>query len=269
MAGTLTSRIYDCEVVHERLQPKRHAFRYRLFYLDLDLAELGSLSKKLLPFSHNRFNLYTFRDDDHLDLGKEDLRSNLESYLAGQGIELPDEATIRLVTLPRILGYIFNPVCFYFFFDAEGKPLHVLAEVCNTYREVKPYFIDSSADGKTFSLKVPKHFYVSPFTNLTTQFHFRIDIPGDQIEIHIDDVENDETVLLTWIRGEAKPLTNARLFWYSVRFPLLTLQVILKIHWQALRLWLKKLHVFPKKENLELQKDVLRPHSTLDPARKP
>jgi DUF1365 family protein len=263
MARALTSRIYDCEVVHERLSPKRHGFRYRLFFLDLDLAEMGALSKRLLPFSHNRFNLYTFRDDDHLDLGKKSLRENLVAYMSGQGIELPEDGTIRLVTLPRILGYIFNPVCFYFFFDADGRPLHVLVEVCNTYREVKPYLIASSEDGYRFKLRAPKHFYVSPFSSVTTEFDFRIEVPGNRIEIHIDDIENDETVLLSWIRGEERALTNGRLFWYGIRYPLLTLQVILKIHWQALQLWLKKLHVFPKRADVENQKDVMRPHSSL------
>lgn len=257
MDAPLTSRIYDCEVVHERLLPKKHGFRYRLFYLDLDLSELDRLSENLCLFSRNRPNLYTFRDSDHLDLGKSDIRANLAAYLAAEGTELPENSQIRLVTLPRICGYIFNPVCFYFIFDVQKRPSHVIVEVCNTYREIKPYFIASSSDGKMFSLQVPKNFYVSPFTNVTTEFRFRVEVPGDRIEIHIDDIEDGETVLLSWIRGESKELTDSRLLWYTFRYPLLTLQVIGKIHWQALRLWIKRLHVFPKRENIELQTGIL------------
>ncbi len=255
----MNSRIYDCEVVHERLRPKKHGFRYRLFYLDLDLSELDRLSASLRLFSRNRPNLYSFRDRDHLDLGHAELRDNLAAYLAAEGAELPATSHIRLVTLPRVCGYIFNPVCFYFIFDARGRATNVVVEVGNTYREIKPYFIGSSGDGESFSLQVPKRFYVSPFSSLTTEFRFRVKVPGDRIEIHIDDIEGGETVLVSWIRGERKALTDSRLLWYTLRYPLMTLQVIGKIHWQALRLWLKRLHVFPKRAHPELQTGILPP----------
>ena len=95
----MNSSIYECEVYHERFSPKRHEFRYKLFFLDLDLDELPQLTSKLFTFSHNRFNLYTFRDKDHLDLGKSDLRSNLKAWLSDQGVTLLADARIRLVTL--------------------------------------------------------------------------------------------------------------------------------------------------------------------------
>lgn len=263
MGTALTSSLYDCEVIHERLIPKRHQFRYRLFFMDLDLSELPELSRRLLLFGHNRANLYSFRDSDHLDLGQEGgLRPNLEAWLEEKEIQLEPDDRIRLVTLPRILGYIFNPVCFYFIYS-EGKPKHVIVEVCNTFRELKPYLIDSTEEPGYFRLTTPKHFYVSPFTSLTAEFDFRVRVPGDDIEIHIDDRENGETTLVSWIRGRRQPLTNARLAWYAIRFPALTLLVMFRIHWQALRLWLKKLPVFRKQADPELQRDLLRPHANL------
>jgi len=262
VAEKLRSSLYECEVVHERLHPKKHGFRYRLFYLDLDLEELPALRKKLWLFGHNRFNLFQFRDSDHLDLGAETLRENLELYLGKHGIVLPEDARVRLVTLPRIAGYIFNPVCFYFFSDRDGKPLHALVEVCNTFKELKPYLI-RDVDGDSFKLTAPKHFYVSPYTSLETSFEFRLKVPGDKIEIHIDDVEDGRTILLSWIRGERRALTNRRLAWCAIKYPLLTLQIILKIHWQALRLYLKKLPFHRKSENPEQQREVLRPHNSL------
>lgn len=265
----MNSGLYECEIYHERLSPKRHRFAYRLFFLDLDLDEVPELTQRLFPFSHNRFNLFTFRDSDHLNLGKPNLRENLEAWLGDQGVTLPRGSRIRLVTLPRIMGYIFNPVCFYFISSPEGSPLHAVVEVCNTFREVKPWLIEtptesaSSPGAVSFRRTVPKHFYVSPFTNLTTQFDFRLKVPGDDIEIHIDDIEDGKTTLVSWIRGKRRPLTNLRLLWFTVRYPALTLQVIVKIHWQALRLWLKRLRVFGKSENTELQRDILPPHSSL------
>ena len=167
MGESLTSSLYDCEVVHERLVPKRHQFRYRLFFMDLDLAEIPHLARKLMLFGHNRPNLYSFRDSDHLDLGREGgIRGNLEAWLRENGIELDPNDRIRLVTLPRILGYTFNPVCFYFIYSG-GKPAHVIVEVCNTFRELKPYLIDSPESPGYFRLTTPKHFYVSPFSSLT------------------------------------------------------------------------------------------------------
>jgi DUF1365 family protein len=261
MGTALNSSLYDCEVVHERLVPKRHQFRYRLFFMDLNLAELPELSRRLLLFSHNRANLYSFRDSDHLDLGqKGGLRDSLGIWLEGKGIRLRTDDRIRLVTLPRILGYIFNPVCFYFIYS-EGKAKHVIVEVCNTFRELKPYLIDSPETAGYFRLTTPKHFYVSPFSSLTAEFDFRVRVPGDDIEIHIDDRENGETTLVSWIRGKQQPLTNARLAWYAIRFPAQTVFIIVRIHWQAFRLWLKKLPVFRKHADPDLQRDLFRPHA--------
>ena len=263
MGESLTSCLYDCEVVHRRLSPKRHGFRYKLFYLDIDLEELPELSRKLWLLGYNRRNFYSFRDSDHLDVGAAGgLRGNLEAWLGEQGIRLRQDDRVRLVTLPRILGYVFNPVCFYFIFR-DGVAIHVVVEVCNTYREVKPYLIESPQEPGRFNLTTPKHFYVSPFTSLEAEFDFRIQVPSDTLELHIDDKEGGETTLVSWVRGERRPLTNARLLWYALRFPLLPMQIMFKIHWQALRLWIKKIPVFRKADHPELQQGLLRPHSSL------
>lgn len=269
MATALTSCLYDCEVVHERLSPKRHGFRYRLFFLDVDLDELDALSRKLWLFSRNRWNFYSFRDEDHLDLGQGGVKENLMKHLQDKGLVLPAGARVRLVTLPRVLGYIFNPVCFYFVSDAEGRPLHAVAEVTNTFHEMKPYVISApNADG-VFEQVVAKHFYVSPFSELDTKFHFRLGVPGEGIKIHIDDLTGEERTLVSWIHGKRRALTDARLLWYLVRFPLVTLGVIVRIHWQAFRLWLKKLPFHRKAANPGLQRDLFRPHATLTDLSKP
>jgi len=265
MPTPLTSCLYDCEVVHERLSPKRHGFRYRLFFLDIDLDELPALTKRLKFLSRNARNLYAFRDADHLDLGAGDLKANIAKHLANNGIAMPVDARIRLVTLPRVLGYLFNPVCFYFISDAQGTPMHAIAEVTNTFHEMKPYLIAQPNAQGVFELIVPKHFYVSPFSSLDTSFHFKLSVPGDGLKIHIDDLEGEQRTLLSWIHGKRRDLTDARLLWYLVCFPMMTLGVIARIHWQALRLWLKRLPYHAKAAHPELQRDLLRPHLSIAP----
>jgi len=265
MSTPLTSCLYDCEVVHERLSPRRHGFRYRLFFMDIDLDELPALTKKLWFFSRNAWNLYGFRDADHLDLGKGDVKANLIQHLSDHGIVVPAGARIRLVTLPRMLGYLFNPVCFFFISDANGQPLHAVAQVTNTFHEMKPYLIEKPDAQGVFSLITPKHFYVSPFSTLDTSFHFQLSVPGERIKIHIDDLEDGQKTLVSWIHGERRELTDTRLLSYLVRYPLMTLGVIARIHWQAFRLWMKKLPFHRKSANPDLQRDLFRPHASITP----
>jgi DUF1365 family protein len=265
MPAPITSCLYDCEVVHERLSPKRHGFRYRLFFMDLDLDELPQLARSSRFFSRNAWNLYSFCDRDHLDLGRGDVKANIIHHLANNGITVPVDARIRLVTLPRVLGYLFNPVCFYFISDAAGTPLHAVAEVTNTFHEMKPFIIEKPDASGVFSLVTPKHFYVSPFSTLDTSFHFQLSVPGERIKIHIDDLEDGQKTLVSWIHGKRRELTDARLLGYLFQFPMMTLGVILRIHWQAFRLWLKKLPFHRKSANPALQRDLFRPHASLTP----
>ena len=268
MDAAMSSCLYDCEVAHQRLHPKRHDFRYRLFYLDVDLDELPALSKRLRLLSHNRFNVYSIFDKDHLDIDNNGLglRANLKTWMRERDCELADDDKIRLLTLPRVMGYIFNPVCFYFISDREGQPRCTVVEVRNTFRELKPWLISDRRNdkgGDRFHLRTRKNFYVSPYSSLEDEFEFRVGVPGEKVEIHIDNIEDGKTTLVSWIRGERKALTDGRLLWYGFRFPLLTVGVIFRIHWQALKLWMKRIPFHRKAANPELQTDLHHPHRSL------
>ncbi len=263
----MNSALYECHVMHHRLAPKVHRFQYEVFYLWLDLDEIDALSGQLRLFKRNRWSLFSFFDADHIVKDGRDVKENVLQILREQQIDTTPITSIRLLTFPRVLGYIFNPVCFYYCFDAEGKPLCAVAEVTNTYKEQKPYVIrELEADGR-LRLTTPKHFYVSPFFGLELSFDFKLRIPGDHLEIHLDDHDGEDRVLLTSLTGKRRKLDDSALLACAVKYPLLTLRVIFLIHWHAFRLWLKKLPVHRKAAEPHLQRDLYRPHRSISPTK--
>ncbi len=263
---SLRSCLYECSVMHHRLEPKQHHFRYRIFMLALDLDELDTVAARVKGFSRNRWNLYTFRDDDHLkttDAPPASLRDKFTSWLTGQGTPLPEDARITLLTLPRVLGYIFNPVSFYFCEDASGTPLCAVVEVGNTFREMKLYLLREPTSQHSFRLTAPKHFYVSPFAALDLSFDFKLRVPDENLDIHIDDYDGDRPILLSALTGRRAPLSTMRLWWFTLKYPLITLKVIGLIHWHALLLWMRRVPWHRKADDHGLQQDVLHPHASL------
>jgi hypothetical protein len=251
--------------MHYRLAPKVHHFQHDIFMFYLDLDELDTVAKKVWLFGHNRKNLYSFRDEDHEPAGKNPLKERIIGFLRLRDIEIGPSGRVMLLTLPRMLGYIFNPISIYYCFNEAGAPVCTVAEVGNTFREMKLFLIQQEeldAHG-VFHKLTPKHFYVSPFSSLGFEFDFRLGIPGDQLDVKIDDREGAEKVLLTTLTGRRAALSNRTLSWFTIKYPLVTLKVIFLIHWHALRLWLKGVPFYRKAANTSLQRGVLRPHSTL------
>jgi hypothetical protein len=259
----MNSRLYACSVMHHRLVPRKHAFRYRIFLFALDLDEIDEVAARVRGFSRNRFNLYTFRDSDHLEPTAESVKEKFLRELEHGGVEFPEGGRILLLTMPRMLGYVFNPVSFYFCADAKGNPFAALAEVSNTFREMKLFLIPRPDSDGVFRLIAPKHFYVSPFSMPDLAFDFRLRMPGDTLEIHIDDLEGERRTLLSAVTGHRKALTSASLALLTLIHPLVTLRVMFLIHWNALLLWLKRIPWFAKTDHRDLQRDVLRPHRSL------
>lgn len=255
--GIRHSCLYDCEMMHHRVSPANHQFKYRVFMFCLDLDELGTVHNKLKLFSRNRFNWFSFMDGDHFsDETARPIKTKLRDFLAMKGIAWNGRGT--LLTNVRTLGYVFNPISFYFCFDENDQPQCAVAEVCNTHREMKLYLLDNSRlSGDTFRLRTPKYFYVSPFSELDTEFEFIFRLPSSFMQMRVDNYKQNKKILLSALTGTRKPLTDLNLLWYGVRFPLITLKIITLIYWQALKLRVKGLPFSRKDANLHLQKDFV------------
>lgn len=269
--------------MHARFAPKAHRFVYRIFLFALDLDELDTLDRRLRLFSFDRAGLYSLRSADYfpaheplhnraepnpearhiMDDKPPGLKARVVAHLAEQGIDLTG-GRVTLVTLPRVAGYLFNPVSFYFCHDRNGAPVAAIAEVTNTFREMKTYLLGPETrtrDG--FRLRVPKHFYVSPFSDVDVAFDFVLRPPGDRLSVQIDDYIGAARTLTSTLAGPRQPLTDGRLAWFTLKYPFITLKVIGLIHWHALRLWWKNVPWYPKAARAADQSDLRRPHASI------
>lgn len=243
---------------------RRHRFGYGVYMFYFDLAELDSLSKRLPFFSWNTFNLFSFYDRDHLkEMPGESLRQKLKLYLKEHGVL--DYGRVMLFTYPRILGYVFNPVSFYFVFatasESQARPIACVAEFGNTFHEMKLFFVPPT-ETESFELTAAKHFYVSPFGNLSELFHFQVSAPDRSLLLKVDTLsESGEPILISAITGASLDLTNFNMLRLFCLYPLVTFKVIFSIHWQALLLWLKKVPFHMKEADPHLQIGVLNRHS--------
>ncbi len=258
--------------MHERFFPRHHRFSYGAFWFYLDLDELPSLSQSQHLLGIRSVYPYQFRQSDHLNLGShapDGLKERVRYWLGKHGVETADTDCVCLLTLPRVFGYVFNPVSFYFVSKADGTPVVAIAEVGNTYGEQKPYLVPVESHSRgtqinRFHVQVPKLFYVSPFSPLDWHFDFRLRTPGPRLAISVDNIHAEkQTALATRLTGLRRPLTDWHLLRLSFRYPLVTLRVIALIHWQALRLWSKRVPWFRKNDRQDEQQGVLRPHTSM------
>jgi DUF1365 family protein len=264
----LRSCLYECGIVHRRLRPKPYAFEHRIVMMYADLDELPLLHHRLRLLSHNRANLYSLRDADYFPTAAVgDLKARVLTFLRERGIQLAADGRVRLLTLPRILGYIFNPISIYFCSDETDLPVCAIAEVGNTFGEKKLFLLPLRADtgAHRFQVRLPKEYYVSPFSELNISFDFDCLLPQETLQVHIEDWDSDGRLLISHLRGRRVVLSDYQLARFAVKVPALTLKVIALIHWHALRLAMKRVPWHRKAQNPELQRDVLNPALTPEP----
>jgi len=228
-----------------------------MFYLTLD--ELPELTRALRWFQTEKSAVCVFRDSDHLPVGDSEsvlpLQERVRQIATIHGIERKIEK-IRLLANVRILGYVFNPVCFFFCYDENGEPVCCICEVTNTFGEKKAYVLKPT-EGQTYRDRQKKFFYVSPFTELEQSFEFELHAPGDELMLHIDTLEGENDIVKSGIAGRRLPLSDANIARMLLRYPFATLQVIFFIHFHALLLWLKRVPYHRKEERPDLQTSTL------------
>ncbi len=241
--------LYLGEVLHRRVKPVVHAFRYRVFFLKFPLQRVAELSNAV--FAVDRFNLLSFHHADHGD-GTGDVLTWARELLVREGVSDAD-GEIWLQCFPRVLGYVFNPVSFFFCHRADGRLRAIVTQVNNTFGERHCYLLEAppQAGGEAVIrngqlLAVRKVFHVSPFCTVEGGYRFRFLEARTQSASaacrNVARIDYHDTVgdlILTSISGAARPFAATALLAAFVRYPMMTFGVVARIHWQALRLWLK------------------------------
>jgi DUF1365 family protein len=234
------SALYKGTVGHRRLQPVRHAFRYRVFSLMLDCDEIDALDRGRRFFSHNRFNLFSLHDRDHGDGGP------LADYLARIATESGHRGIKRFLMLgyPRVFGYAFNPITIYFGLDAEDRTALIVYEVNNTFGQRQTYVLPAAPDARgDIDQSCRKRLYVSPFNTSEGRYRFRVSPIGEEISVCVSLADERGPIMSGWFKGERSELTDSTLLRALFSTGWMTIKVTAAIHFEAFRLWWKGLRI--------------------------
>jgi DUF1365 family protein len=241
----MNSCIYNGEVTHKRFKPVKHFLKYKTFSLLIDLDEIIQLDSKISIFSHNRFNIFSFYDEDH---GERD-GSNLKKWVLVNIKKFNIQGKInkiKILCYPRIFGYVFNPLSIFYCYE-DDKLKAIFYEVKNTFNEQHTY-IFKIKNNEEIIQKCKKKFYVSPFMDMETYYNFKLLDPKEKLSIFIKQTDGQETVLTATQTGDKKEFSFRQLLINFFKYPLMTIKIISSIHYEAFFLW-KKGAVYRKRKN--------------------
>ena len=259
---SIKSNIYYGDVVHHRLRPKVHRLRYKVFSLLLDLDELENITATSKLLSYNRPGLYSIHDKDH---GYGNNISDWVQYELKEAGLSDCSDTIKMLCYPRILGYVFNPLTVFFCYRKNAELGAILYEVHNTFKERHCYVLPVTEDPKKIiKQKCIKDFYVSPFVPDSCSYNFLIQPPKKKVSVVIKDEDKDGLLLVASFAGVRGSLNDRALLKTITSYPLMTIKVIVGIHFEALKLIIKRTPFFPHKRYIKHQ---VQPNNSLNPLR--
>ena len=233
MTTGTASALYIGEVAHQRVRTIDHRLKYRVYMLLLDLDTIEDERPRILR--RGRFGLTSWRAADHGDRSDRPLREQVEGHLAEAGIDL-DGGPIRLLTMPRILGYGFNPISVYFCHRPDGALAALLYEVTNTFHERHSYLVAVPAGGAgPVRQTAEKRLFVSPFMDMGLTYDFTVRPPGEAVSVVVSVRRGETPILTASFAGTWQPLTDPSLIRAFLTHPLLTWKVTWGIHWEALK----------------------------------
>ncbi len=244
------------KVMHRRLRPTEHQFSYGVFFLRLPLSQLPVARNRWL--SVNSFNLLSLYTKDYGARDGTDVEQWARCLLETNGLSVAD-GEIVLQTFPRLLGYVFNPISIYYCYDKSGDMRAAICEVSNTFGERHNYLVAHEHGEPIIAsdwIVARKVFHVSPFCEIRGYYRFRFEQDAGrafaQID-HFDGNADEDKLIVTTIHGAPQALTSANAVSTFLRFPLMTIGVAARIHWQAWKLWRKSVPFFAKPEPPSLQ----------------
>ena len=247
---TLQSALYVGEVRHTRQRPRRHAFRYRLFLLYLDLDELDDVFHGRWLWSCNRTNIVSFQERDYLPSAPGTRLAERARAVVADHLGRRPQGPVRLLGHARHFGHIFNPVSFYYCFTPDGSTLDaIIAEVHNTpWNERHCYVLDArtgDGDQGRYHFRVAKTFHVSPFLAMDYVYDWHLTLPAERLHVALSNERAGRRDFTAALDLQRRPLSGPQLAGALARHPAITAKVTAAIYWQALRLWLKGVPVQP------------------------
>ena len=245
--------IYKGIVTHRRFKPKRHFFSYKTFSIFFDLDELKDLEKKVSIFSLNKFNLFSFYNKDHGDRDGSNLKSWVKNTLKKFNVNFKI-SKIRLLCFPRIFGYVFNPLSIFYCYNENSELKAILYEVKNTFNEQHTYVFPVEKNSKIITQNCNKRFYVSPFIEMETAYNFRLAEPKETLSIFIKQTDREGILLSACQIGRKEDISTKQLLINFLRHPMMTVKIIMAIHFEALRLWGKGVKLV--KKNIKIKNDI-------------
>ncbi len=247
------SAIYVGEVTHRRFRPKRHFLRYRVFQVVVDLDELTAEDRRLRLFAYNRPGVFSIRDRDHGHLSGGSIRAYVEAALSDAGVDLAG-GRILMQCMPRVLGFVFNPITLFYCHDADGRLTAMIYEVHNTFGERHSYVAPlalrpgDEPELQSVAQSCGKTFHVSPFMGMEMTYDFVVRPPGERVATVIrgSDRTSGQALIHATFAGSRREMTDGHLLGLLLAYPLMTLGVVAAIHVEALKLAFKGLRLWPK-----------------------